>query len=64
MSSSTTPWVIPPARRGRKDVVKEEPLDPQILEMQRLEELLKKHYGHGWTSLEESIRENLEFVSV
>jgi len=26
------------------------------------EELLKKHYGHGWTSLEESIRQNLRFV--
>jgi hypothetical protein len=26
------------------------------------EELLKKHYGHGWTGLEESIRENLRFV--
>jgi nucleoside-diphosphate-sugar epimerase len=23
------------------------------------EELLKKHYGHGWTSLEESIRQNV-----
>lgn len=23
------------------------------------EELLKKHYGHGWTSLEESVRQNL-----
>ena len=26
------------------------------------EALLKKHYGHGWTSLEESIRQNLVFV--
>jgi len=28
------------------------------------EELLKKHYGHGWTSFEESIRQNLRFVMV
>jgi nucleoside-diphosphate-sugar epimerase len=26
------------------------------------EELLKKHYGHGWTSLEESIRQNVGSV--
>lgn len=26
------------------------------------EELLKKHYGHGWTSLEESVRQNLCLV--
>lgn len=26
------------------------------------EELLKKHYGHGWTSLEESIRQNVSFA--
>jgi len=26
---------------------------------QAAEELLKKHYGHGWTSLEESVKENL-----
>jgi nucleoside-diphosphate-sugar epimerase len=26
------------------------------------EELLKKHYGHGWTSFEETIRQNLRFV--
>ncbi|TKA65606.1 hypothetical protein B0A55_09897 [Friedmanniomyces simplex] len=26
---------------------------------QEAEELLRKHYGHGWTSLEESIRENV-----
>jgi phosphatidylinositol 3-kinase len=42
LSSTTTPWVIPPARKGRKDVVKEDVVDEQILEMQRLEELLKK----------------------
>ena len=24
------------------------------------EELLKKHYGHGWTSLEESVRQNVK----
>lgn len=24
------------------------------------EELLRKHYGHGWTGLEESVRQNLE----
>jgi phosphatidylinositol 3-kinase len=41
-SSSTTPWVIPPARRGRDDAVKESVIDEQIAEMQRLEELLKK----------------------
>lgn len=27
------------------------------------EALLKKHYGHGWSGLEESIRENVAFVS-
>lgn len=26
---------------------------------QRAEELLKKHYGHGWVSLEDSIKENI-----
>ena len=26
------------------------------------EELLKKHYGHGWIGLEESIKENLATV--
>ncbi|KAF2278021.1 phosphatidylinositol 3-kinase [Westerdykella ornata] len=42
LSSTTTPWVIPPARRSRNDNVKEDLIDEQILEMQRLEELLKK----------------------
>jgi len=42
LSSTTTPWVIPPARKGRKDVVREDTVDEQVAEMQRLEELLKK----------------------
>lgn len=42
LSSTTTPWVIPPARKGRRDVVREDTVDEQVAEMQRLEELLKK----------------------
>ncbi|ORY05160.1 kinase-like domain-containing protein [Clohesyomyces aquaticus] len=42
LSSTTTPWVIPPARRGKKDAVTEDTMDEQVAEMQRLEELLKK----------------------
>jgi phosphatidylinositol 3-kinase len=42
LSSTTTPWVIPPARKGRKDVVREDAIDEQVAEMRRLEELLKK----------------------
>lgn len=42
LSNTTTPWVIPPARRGRNDAPQEEAVDEQITEMQRLEELLKK----------------------
>jgi phosphatidylinositol 3-kinase len=43
LSSTTTPWVIPPARKSRKDVRKEDSVNEHIAEMQRLEELLKKH---------------------
>lgn len=42
LSGTATPWVIPPARRSRKHVAKEDVVDGQIAEMQRLEELLKK----------------------
>ncbi|KAF2187366.1 phosphatidylinositol 3-kinase [Zopfia rhizophila CBS 207.26] len=42
LSSTTTPWVIPPARKGRKDAATEDIVDEQVAEMQRLEELLKK----------------------
>lgn len=42
LSNTTTPWVIPPARRSRNDAPQEEAVDEQITEMQRLEELLKK----------------------
>ncbi|KAF2015402.1 phosphatidylinositol 3-kinase [Aaosphaeria arxii CBS 175.79] len=42
LSSTTTPWIIPPARRSRKEVVREDTVDEQIAEMQRLEMLLKK----------------------
>jgi phosphatidylinositol 3-kinase len=42
LSSTTTPWVIPPARKGRRDVVREDTVNEQVAEMQRLEELLKK----------------------
>ncbi|KAH7112132.1 kinase-like domain-containing protein [Dendryphion nanum] len=42
LSSTTTPSIIPPARRSRREAVKEELVDAQIAEMQRLEELLKK----------------------
>ncbi|PSN74691.1 phosphatidylinositol 3-kinase [Corynespora cassiicola Philippines] len=42
LTGTTTPWVIPPARRSRKDAVVEDTVDDQIAEMQRLEDLLKK----------------------
>ncbi|KAF2270189.1 phosphatidylinositol 3-kinase-like protein [Lojkania enalia] len=42
LSSTTTPWVIPPARKERKSTVAEDTVDEQVAEMQRLEELLKK----------------------
>lgn len=42
LSSSTTPWVIPPTRKGRNDAPQEHAVDEQIAEMERLEELLKK----------------------
>jgi phosphatidylinositol 3-kinase len=42
LSSSTTPWVIPPARKSRKGIATEEVVDEVIVEMQRLEGLLKK----------------------
>ena len=41
LSSTTTPWVIPPARKTRRDAVSDGAVDEQIAEMQRLEELLK-----------------------
>lgn len=42
LSNTTTPWVIPPARRSRNQAAPDDPVDEQIAEMQRLEELLKK----------------------
>lgn len=42
LSNTTTPFVIPPARRSRKAPVVEDTVDDQIAEMQRLEDLLKK----------------------
>ncbi|KAF9737770.1 hypothetical protein PMIN06_007262 [Paraphaeosphaeria minitans] len=42
LSNTTTPWVIPPARKGRNDAPQEHAVDEQIAEMLRLEELLKK----------------------
>ena len=42
LSSSATPWVIPPARKSRGDQVKADSVDPIITEMQRLDGLLKK----------------------
>jgi phosphatidylinositol 3-kinase len=42
LSNSTTPWVIPPARKSRKALVVNDTVDEQIAEMQRLEDLLKK----------------------
>src|SRR5690242_1654231 len=42
LSNTTTPSVIPPARRNRKAPVVEDTVDEQIAEMQRLEDLLKK----------------------
>jgi phosphatidylinositol 3-kinase len=42
LSNTTTPSVIPPARKSRKAPAVEDTVDEQIAEMQRLEELLKK----------------------
>ncbi|KAF2742847.1 phosphatidylinositol 3-kinase [Sporormia fimetaria CBS 119925] len=42
LSSSSTPWVIPPPRRNKNSAAKEDVVDEQIAEMQRLEALLKK----------------------
>lgn len=42
LTNTTTPWIIPPARRSRKAQVAEATVDEQIAEMQRLESLLKK----------------------
>jgi phosphatidylinositol 3-kinase len=42
LSTSATPWVIPPARRGRHEPTEETVVDEQIAEMRRLESLLKK----------------------
>ncbi|KAF1995472.1 phosphatidylinositol 3-kinase [Amniculicola lignicola CBS 123094] len=42
LSGTTTPWVIPPARKGRQETVAECVVDEQVAEMQRLQELLKK----------------------
>ncbi|CBX97228.1 hypothetical protein IAQ61_007358 [Plenodomus lingam] len=42
LANTTTPWVIPPARRGRGTQVTEDTVDNQVAEMQRLQSLLKK----------------------
>ncbi|KAF2107132.1 kinase-like domain-containing protein [Lophiotrema nucula] len=42
LSSTTTPWVIPPARRKGKNAETEHTTDEVVAEMQRLEDLLKK----------------------
>ncbi|KAJ4314147.1 Phosphatidylinositol (PI) 3-kinase [Neodidymelliopsis sp. IMI 364377] len=42
LSNTTTPSVIPPARKNRKAPAVEDTVDEQIAEMQRLEDLLKK----------------------
>ncbi|KAI2474561.1 phosphoinositide 3-kinase [Pyrenophora tritici-repentis] len=42
LTNTTTPWVIPPARRPRKAQVVEDTVDEQVAEMERLEGLLKK----------------------
>ncbi|KAK3214288.1 hypothetical protein GRF29_28g2620541 [Pseudopithomyces chartarum] len=42
LSNTTTPWVIPPARKRRDDAPQEHAVNEQIAEMERLEELLKK----------------------
>lgn len=42
LTDTTTPWVIPQARRSRKAQLVEDTVDEQVAEMQRLEELLKK----------------------
>jgi phosphatidylinositol 3-kinase len=57
LTNTTTPWVIPPARRSRKAQVVEDTVDEQVAEMERLEGLLKKQeMGDqlaGRTSLQE-----------
>ncbi|KAH7408745.1 kinase-like domain-containing protein [Phaeosphaeria sp. MPI-PUGE-AT-0046c] len=42
LTDTTTPWVIPQARRSRKAQPVDDIVDEQVAEMQRLEELLKK----------------------
>jgi phosphatidylinositol 3-kinase len=42
LTDTTTPWVIPQARRSRKAQQAEDTVDEQVAEMQRLEDLLKK----------------------
>jgi phosphatidylinositol 3-kinase len=42
LTDTTTPWVIPQARRSRKAQQVEDTVDEQVAEMQRLEDLLKK----------------------
>jgi phosphatidylinositol 3-kinase len=42
LTDTTTPWVIPQARRSRKAMLVEDTVDKQVAEMQRLEDLLKK----------------------
>jgi phosphatidylinositol 3-kinase len=42
LTDTTTPWVIPQARRSRKAMLVEDTVDEQVAEMQRLEDLLKK----------------------
>ncbi|KAH3995297.1 phosphatidylinositol 3-kinase VPS34 [Parastagonospora nodorum] len=42
LADTTTPWILPQARRSRKAQMAEDTVDEQVTEMQRLEELLKK----------------------
>ncbi|KAF1934842.1 phosphatidylinositol 3-kinase [Clathrospora elynae] len=42
LANTTTPWVIPPARKSRNAQVVEDTVDEQVAEMERLEALLKK----------------------
>jgi len=42
LANTTTPWVIPPARRSRTARPVQDMVDEQVFEMQRLEGLLKK----------------------
>lgn len=43
LSSSTTPHLIPPRRRSRRNGKLAEEVDPDMTEMERLEALMKKH---------------------